>query len=201
MSISAPHVIFQVTLVPDKSCLPRMSKKLTQQGSMHMNSSGHAGLLVTSSWKIWLRDVMKTKQILAAIRGLRERIIHTNKAISQGSYKTVINPSHCSQINRMTAETGRNRQGIKLEKPGTAGSRVGEHRQEFPCGITDESVMSLSSSSQSHALIIVCPVQPPLQAPQWLLASYGGEFFLAGNHTRTLFTVINPGDTSGSFAY
>lgn len=113
MSISAPHVIFQVTLVPDKSCLPRMSKKLTQQGSMNINSSGHAGLLVNSSWKIWLRDVMKTKQLLAAIRGLRERIIHTNKAISQGSYKTVINPAHCSQINRMTAEAGRNRQAGK----------------------------------------------------------------------------------------
>lgn len=78
---------------------------------MHMNASGHAGLLVTSSWKIWLRDVMKTKQILAAIRGLRERIIHTNKAISQGSYKTVINPSHCSQINRMKLKLGETGKG------------------------------------------------------------------------------------------
>lgn len=164
MSISAPHVIFQVTLVPDKSCLPRMSKKLTQQGSMHMNSSGHAGLLVTSSWKIWLRDVMKTKQILAAITGLRERIIHTNKTISQGSYKTVINPSHCSQINRMTAETGRNRQGIKLEKPGTAGSRVGEHRQEFPCGITDVFVIQQSVSCPCNSLSCAATLASPTVA-------------------------------------
>lgn len=68
--------------------------------------SGYAALLVTSSRKIWLEAVMKTKQILAVIRGLRERIIHTNKAVSQGSYKTVINPTDCSQINRRATETG-----------------------------------------------------------------------------------------------
>lgn len=49
---------------------------------------------------------MKTKQILAVIRGLRERIIHTNKAVSQGLYKTVINPADYSQINRTATETG-----------------------------------------------------------------------------------------------
>lgn len=85
MNISVPHVIFQATLFPDKICLPRMSKKLTQQESTHMNFSVYAALLVTSSWKIWLGAVVKTKQILAVIRRLWERIIHTNKAISQGS--------------------------------------------------------------------------------------------------------------------
>ena len=105
MSISAPHVIFRAILVPDKICLPRMSKKLTQQETTHMNASGYAALLVTSSQKIWLGAVMKTKQILAVIRRLRERLIHTNKAVSQGSYKTVIKPSDGSQINRRTTES------------------------------------------------------------------------------------------------
>lgn len=105
---------------------------------MHKNSSGHAALLVTSSWKIWLRDVMKTKQILAAIRGLRERIIHTNKAISQGSYKTVINPAHCSQINRMTTETGSILgKGSSWKNQAQQEAELENTDQKVPRGITD----------------------------------------------------------------
>lgn len=105
---------------------------------MHMNSSGHAALLVTSSWKIWLRDVMKTKQILAAIRGLRERIIRTNKAISQGSYKTVISPAHCSQINRMTTETGSTTgKGSSWKNQAQQQAELENTDLKVPCGITD----------------------------------------------------------------
>lgn len=73
---------------------------------MHMNSSGYVASLAVSSWKIWLWAVMKTKQILAVIRRLRERIIHTSKSVSQGSYKTVINPVNCSQITERQLKQG-----------------------------------------------------------------------------------------------
>lgn len=148
-----------------------------------MNSSGHAALLVTSSWKIWLRDVVKTKRILAAIRGLRERIIHTNKALSQGSYKTVISSAHCSQTNRMTTETeSTTGKGSSWKKQAQQEAELESTDQKVLCGITDWGLTSLSFSNRSHALVIVCSMEPPLQTPQWLLASCGGDFscFLAG---------------------
>lgn len=170
MNISVPHVIFQATLFPDKICLPRMNKKLTQQESMHMNSSVYAALLVTSSWKIWLGAVVKTKQVLPVIRGLWERTIHTNKVISQGSYKTVINPADCSQFNRTATETRRTTTGKKSSWKTQAQqeAELENTDHKVPCCTTGSywaMKSSLTFSSGSHNPVRVCPMQQPSQDP------------------------------------